>query len=483
VKEKFRNNLLLFGKVISRHSFYKPFAKVHFEIEEILLNKSIKKANMIVPRGIAKTTIAAMIYPLYHIFVEERVNPDRPKVIVIISKTQGHSVNVLTSIKNALEYNVNFKDIFGYHGKQVAETWREDQITLDTGDVIIAKGMGQPIRGMNFNSVRPSVIILDDPEDENNTKTAEAMDANLDWVIGGALPALDEDIGRFILIGTPLHQLCLVERFAKAPDWHTIRKKCLIENEGVYSSIWEEHIPVQKLLAEKRDLEAIGKISKFYSERQCEIVGDSEQLFKPAYIQHWRGEYFRKGDDSFIKIDDRTIPINVFMGVDPASSVTNTADYTVIFAVGIDAEFNRYCLAYVRKRMEPMAVADSIESMYQFYKPQRVRIESVGYQEMLRSYLRTKTYIPGLEIKEMPRNSKSSRLASLQPEFAQMKVYLKEDMTEFEDELLMFPRGAHDDILDAYFYAVKNVYTPYHGLETKMDDEEEFFSSNDWLLS
>jgi len=483
VKEKFRNNLLLFGKIISKHSFYKPFAKVHFEIEEILLNRNIKQANMIIPRGIAKTTIVGQIYPLFHIFVEERNNLDRAKVVVIVSKTQGHSINILTAIKNTLEYNVNFQDIFGYHGKNVAVKWTDEQITLDTGDVIIAKGMGQPIRGLNFDSVRPSLIILDDPEDENNTKTAEAMEANLDWVLGGALPAIDEDIGRFILIGTPLHQLCLVERLSKAPDWFTIRKKSLIEENGIYSSIWEDHKPVEKLLALKRNLEAIGKISKFYSEQQCEIVGDSDQLFKPGYVRFWEGEYFRKQDDSFIRIGDRTIPINVFMGVDPASSVSVSADYTVIFAVGVDIEFNRYCLAYKRKRMNPMEVADSIEEMYDFYKPQRVRIESVGYQEMLRSYLKSKRYIPGLEIKEMPRNSKSSRLASLQPEFAQGKVYLKHDMQEFEDELLMFPRAANDDILDAYFYAVKNIYTPYHSVEMQNEEEEEIFSSNDWMLS
>jgi len=481
MKSKFKDNLLLFGKVFFKHAFYKPFAPVHFEIEEILLNQNIKLANMIIPRGIAKTTIAAMVYPLYHIFVEPR-NLGRAKNVVIVSKTQQHSINVLMSIKNVLEYSESFRQAFGYHGQQLATKWTEDTIVLDTGDVILAKGMGQPVRGLNYDSIRPTLIIMDDPEDENNTKTAEAMSANLDWTIGGAYPALDDDIGRFILIGTPLHQLCLVESLAKAPNWHTIRKKCLIEEDGNYTSIWEEKLPVERLLQEKEDLEAIGKLSKFYSERQCQIVGDGDQLFRPDYIQHWEGEYFRKADDSFVRINDRVIPINVFMGVDPASSTSSRADYTVIFAVGIDSELNRYCLQYVRKRMDPMSVADSIERMYAFYKPQRTRIESTGYQEMLRSYLKNKQYIPGLEIKETPRNSKSARLESLQPEFAQHKVYLAKNMTEFEEELLLFPRGSHDDTLDAYFYAVKNVYPPYH-TEGFVEPDEEIFSSTDWLLS
>lgn len=467
MKEKFKGNLLLFGKIISNKAFYREFAPVHFEIADALMNKDISRLNIIVPRGIAKTTIAGHVYPLYHLFVEDR-HKDRPKAVQIISKTQGHSVKCLSSIKNILEYSVNFRSLFGYHGQEVAKTWKEDEIILDTGDIISAKGMGNPIRGFNYDSVRPTLMICDDPEDENNTKTAEAMANNLDWVLGGALPALDTDIGRFLLIGTPLHQLCLVETFAKAPNWHTIRKKYLNQNpDGTYESLWPETLSVEDLLQEKEDLEAIGKVSKWYSERQCEIVGDEEQLFKPEYIQYYDGEYVYQNGLSYIKNGEKLIPVNTFVGVDPASSTKSSADFSVVFTIGIDNQDNVYAIDYFRRRVRPMDLAEAIMKNYRHYHPERVRIESIGYQEMLRDYLKAQAevngiYIPGLEIKEMPRNSKSARLESLQPRFAAKKVLIKKGMTEFEDELLLYPRGSHDDTLDAYFYAVKNIYKPYH---------------------
>ena len=53
-----------------------------------------------------------------------------------------------------------------------------------------------------------------------------------------------------------------------------------------------------------------------------------------------------------------------------------------------------------------------------------------GYQEMLREYLRTRCeeeniFISGLEIKEAPRTSKSSRLETMEPYFAQGKMHIK----------------------------------------------------------
>ncbi len=75
-------------------------------------------------------------------------------------------------------------------------------------------------------------------------------------------------------------------------------------------------------------------------------------------------------------------------------------------------------------------IKNTIIQYFKKYKPVKTRIESVGYQEMLRDYLRTRAdeeglFIPGLEIKETPRSSKSARLETMQPWFAQKKIYIK----------------------------------------------------------
>jgi hypothetical protein len=50
----------------------------------------------------------------------------------------------------------------------------------------------------------------------------------------------------------------------------------------------------------------------------------------------------------------------------------------------------------------------------------------------------------------------------MQPYFAQKKMYMLESMSELRDELLLYPRGKHDDLLDGLFYAMKKCYPPHH---------------------
>ena len=179
------------------------------------------------------------------------------------------------------------------------------------------------------------------------------------------------------------------------------------------------------------------------------------------------------------------------MGVDPASSTKSTADYSTIVAVAIDNDNNRYLLPYYRKRATPMNLADHIIEYFKIYKPVKVRIESVGYQEMLREYVKQRCeeenlFISGLEIRENPRNSKSSRLETLEPYFAQKKVYIQEEMLEIKDEMLLYPRAKHDDLLDGMYYAMKKIYAPFHKIKDENEKKTQHFTKTeqfDWMTA
>ena len=109
---------------------------------------------------------------------------------------------------------------------------------------------------------------------------------------------------------------------------------------------------------------------------------------------------------------------------------------------------------------------------------------------MLREYLRQRTeeenlFISGLEIKESPRTSKSSRLETMEPYFAQKRMYIKKDQLALKDELLLYPRGKHDDLLDGLYYAMKKCYTPSHVVEKeqKQSSSRVAAKSYDWKTS
>ena len=410
--------MLLFGRMVMPNMFSEDSPKFHYDITEELLDYDTKQLNIIAPRGHAKSSIVAGVYPLYHLMFDKG-----PKVIVLVSRTQGHATKLLGTIKDVLDYSKEFRHFFGYWGMQNARKWSNAEIELKDGSVVICKGTGQQIRGIKHGNQRPTLLILDDPEDENNTKTAEAMETNLRWLLQSGVPSLDPIRGRVCVIGTPQHERCLVETLKDMKGWTNMTFAPDLD-EGY--SLWESVWPVEKLKEKKEELESINRVSVFYREYLCQIVGDEENLFRAEHLRYYEGyiETDEQGLSTLIltnlngeEVNERR-PVNIFTGVDPASSTKRGADFSVIFNIGIDEDGNRFVLPYYRKRATPLDLADSIIDNFRLYQSAKTRIESVGYQEMLRQYIKEKSadmgmFIPGLEIKENPRTSKSYRFCLL----------------------------------------------------------------------
>jgi hypothetical protein len=52
---------------------------------------------------------------------------------------------------------------------------------------------------------------------------------------------------------------------------------------------------------------------------------------------------------------------------------------------------------------------------------------------------------------------KNARIRGLQPLFEQGLIEIRKDMTDFVDELLSFPRGKHDDLIDSLSLAIEHL--------------------------
>ena len=63
-------------------------------------------------------------------------------------------------------------------------------------------------------------------------------------------------------------------------------------------------------------------------------------------------------------------------------------------------------------------------------------------------------YIPGLEKGVKPRTRKSERLLSMVPMFARKQFYFRPEDIKGQQEFLSYPRGKHDDVMDAVWTAL-----------------------------
>ena len=246
IKDKLIGNLMMFGKVTMPNMYSAPSPEFHYEIAKNLMDESKKQINIVAPRGHAKSSIVGGVFPLYHLMFH-----GGQKLVVLVSRTQDHAIKLLGTIKDTLEFSSNFRSVFGYWGQHNARQWAKSEIELKDGSMIICKGTGQQLRGIKKGNQRPTLIIVDDPEDENNTKTSEAMEVNLRWLLQSALPSLDPKTGRIVIIGTPQHQRCMVETLKEMKGWTNMHFAPSIKKK---ISLWEKWHPIESLIKKKEEL-------------------------------------------------------------------------------------------------------------------------------------------------------------------------------------------------------------------------------------
>jgi len=187
----------------------------------------------------------------------------------------------------------------------------------------------------------------------------------------------------------------------------------------------------------------------FSCQYQNDAIPQEDARFKKDWI-----EYYEVLPDN----------LRYVMAVDPAISDRPGADYSGIVVVGTDylRPPTMYIAYTLRARMLPNELIDKIFELYDLYHPIYVGLETVSFQKMLKFALqdemkKREKYIPIKELKPGARVSKEFRIMALQPRFEARMVKIKRTMTELEDELLRFPRGRHDDLIDALAYCLEMI--------------------------
>ena len=143
----------------------------------------------------------------------------------------------------------------------------------------------------------------------------------------------------------------------------------------------------------------------------------------------------------------------ITLGVDLAISDKNTADFTAIVASAYDSDLgHRYVLDVYRDRLSFNKTQQAIKEMANKWKPTKINIEKVGYQQgAIQELIRT-TSLPVRAY--TPRGTKVERFVSVEGALEQGHVFFADSIAskaqgDFEDELLSFPNSKFDDMVDA----------------------------------
>lgn len=154
----------------------------------------------------------------------------------------------------------------------------------------------------------------------------------------------------------------------------------------------------------------------------------------------------------WIKIGEPSGALPVVLGVDLALSTKQDADYSAIVALSRDAAGTIYVRDAQRIRAPFHQVLQFIIQMAGKWNPSVIAIESVQYQAAVVQELLRTTRLPVRGVR--PDKDKLTRFLPLVARYEQGLVKHAPGLPGwFEDELLSFPVGEHDDGCDALAYS------------------------------
>lgn len=423
IKEKFKDDLAGFSKFVLREHIKLDTPKFHEEIYD-LITSGHQKVAIAAPRGHAKSTIITLAYVLWCALNGKK------EFILIVCDTYPQSKLFLDAIKRECEDNDFLKTLYG---TQKTDKWSEADIELKCGVRIMAKGAEMKFRGLKYKATRPDLVVIDDLENNELVESKERRAKLERWFNGTLLPVRSKE-GTIVYIGTILHDDALLLKVLNVyPGWET-KLYAAIEND---KPLWPAMYTIDEINQIKEDYRIVGQLDTFMAEYMNNPVSDENREFKREYFKYYV---------------DPPSDLKVTITVDPAISKKEHADYTAIYCQGVDKGGDRYCLEYVRKRLDPYELCEELFRLVDKWRPSAVGVEKVAYQEallyILKEQMRKRNTFFRMEAIQS-RTNKEVRIRGLVPLYRAGAMYHKAEHAILEEELMRFPRGQTDDVIDA----------------------------------
>lgn len=177
----------------------------------------------------------------------------------------------------------------------------------------------------------------------------------------------------------------------------------------------------------------------FANQYQNEILPDGETPFRKEWNKYYS------------QLPKR---VYTFAFIDPAISLQDSADYTACVVIDVDPDGNWYVKHARRQRINPTKIVEMCFDIQAQFNCMSIGIEDVAYQKALLYMLdgemrRRNVILPVTGVKPPSDKSKEMKIMGLVPRFEWGRILLAQGLHDLELELAQFPRGSHDDLIDA----------------------------------
>lgn len=328
---------------------------------------------------------------------------------------------------------------------------------LKTGGSFKPAGAGSSIAGYRFN-----LGIVDDPLSEQTAQSTKEREAVNDWWGRGFRSRKLPD-SRIILINTRWHTRdlsgFLLDKAARNPrveQWTVISIPAILDavsaaylNLPEGQSYWPEYMTMADLVQTRESLPRADWASLYLQSP----TGEDGVIFNKADFQDWEWPDPPECDE-------------VIQTWDTAFGTKSQNDYSVVQTWGIfhqtvenedgdDVdEANAVLLHMHRERLTYPELRKKAKELYERFKPDRIIVENKASGQSLIQDMKLNK-LPVLPFQ--PESDKVSRANATSVIVEKGRVWLpmtKKYAAELLQELLEFPKGAHDDAVDAFVIAM-----------------------------
>ena len=261
-----------------------PFGKHHQPMFEAIPRGSRGiHTNIAAPRGSAKSTNMAVIYPTHALFYKEAYETlEMPpyRFILIISKSATMAESRVWDIQRKIDGDERFRYL------RSEERWGVKRILTSNGILVAPNSRGGQVRGSLFGSIRPELIITDDLDDPETVNNPDVRHKDQLWFDSDLLYAGDlEKTTNFINIDTIKHPESVASLLRQRPKWNNLLFRAIEQPADLWHPTAEERWQTWEKIYNDLNLtltERHTQARTFFEEHETEMMAGVEHLWEEA---------------------------------------------------------------------------------------------------------------------------------------------------------------------------------------------------------
>ena len=457
------------AKTFFPERFSLPFAEnIHGEIFRLIDGPSQKVA-IAAPRGWGKTSVVGLALIARHILFR------LSSFIVYINKSHDAASLQTDNLRREMVNNRDIKAFFGDFRQRDLKESEFDEVfskkawvAYDT--LVWPRGAGQQVRGVLFKNDRPGLIVIDDLENPDQIENEEIRHSWYQWLYADvikAVPRIGEEAKNYkiVYIDTLKHEDSVLQKLLDSPEWDSVRLEACDDD---FHSTAPHFMSDEDIQREWQQHSDAGQTDVFFRELRNLPISTKDSVFRQDYFKYYNLPPERHGsEDDLKKLDievqqDKNIETVVIL--DPAKTVKIHSAESAIVGIGIDLNSAKvYIRDAISAKMYPDEIYDAMFGMAIRLGAKVIGIEETSLNEFIKQPIKNEMFRRGsffelIWLSARGGTKKELRIKELVPYYRGGYIYHNAScatIKKLEQQLLMFPRSALWDLMDAEAYLVE----------------------------